>query len=1144
MFIGLWEISSGWMLHSQKRANELMKLIPRAWFPRTPLALLFALALAVTISLQGAQALVFGPFNAQCQGTGPGHVGWFSGLPPSEPSDSWTLSAWVRPEGPLPQPCLVAGFGDGLNFSGAQRFFALDDKGWFFYVGENPGRLDLDNGKQPPPSADALTAEQVGMGRLETGAPLSLSHWQHLAASYDGTTLRLFVNGHQTASRAVPLARAAMQVLVAPAPPWKTGGCFKGAVARLCVWNRVLSDSELAELATQTNGLEEASFAPPPAGPTPEGRAGDYFGRRSARLPQDPSTLPGPVPQVSLKRTPKLAHPPKPQLQPNGDLVLNCGWEMADATALDAHPENIASTNFDTHGWYDATVPGTVLTTLIQQGLYPDPLHGLNNLLIPDDLARRSWWFRTQFTTPQRWDGQHIRLTFNGVNYHAEVWLNGQRLGQITGAFLRGSYDISAALVRQGNNVLAVRVWPQPHSGVAQEESPRAGMGPNGTDGVLDGPTFFCSEGWDWIPTIRDRCTGIWQDVVLHPTGAVALGDPRLVTTLPKLPGLSEAEVTVETPVRNLTAQEQQVSVVGSIAGAHFSLPVTLAPGQSTVVTAVPARFPQLRLKDPRLWWPNGYGEPTLHQLDLRVVEDSGQVSDRLTQRVGLRTITCEFKPHLKVYVNGRPIFCKGGNWGMEDALKRISRDRLEPYLRLHRDAHLTMIRNWCGQSTTETFYRLCDEYGLLVWNEFWMTTEGHDLPPIDADVMLANAEDAIPRFRDHPSIALWCGRNEGTPPPWINPRLSEALARLDGTRAYVPSSWRAPVWGGGPYVYVTPSEYFKLAIKKPFNTELGMSSVPSTDALKAMLAPSGFWPLGDAWAYHDLHAGMSDKYLEAIRSDYGEATGLEDFSRRAQMLNYVNYRAMFEAWSAQLWNPCSGVLLWMSHPAWPSVDFQLYSQDYDTHGAFFGARKGCEPIHVQWNPTDDTVAVINNLFQPLQHAVVTVRLYAMDGSCSERRQATLTVPASTAKTATQIQWPKLTGSPVQFLKLELHDRTGKLLSENFYWHAQEHQDQQALQQLAPVKLKGSVSFKRSAGQVQATIELANPTSHLALMTHLVLRDAESGRRILPVYASDNYVSLLPGEHKAIGLVCAQGDATRRMRVSLEGWNIVPAELP
>jgi hypothetical protein len=1102
--------------------------------------------LACSLTFIAPAAPVFGPFNAAARGGGSGHIEWFAGPPPTEPGNAWTIAAWVKPSAAITAPTLVAGFGDGVDFHGAQRFLAADAKGWFFWYGNcQPSRIDPQTGKFPvlPELPD----------RILFNAKVRPGIWQHLVASFDGKSLRLFVSGILATNAEVTLTRAAMQALVAPPLAWESGGCFAGQVARFTIWNQTLSENEIAQLANESSGLDALTFTPAPAGTTPDYRMNgkDYCFGRSRNLPvQDPDTYPKPVLPVKTERVVKLSVRSVSLPDAAANLTLNQGWEMADAWTVHAVPEEISRPGFNTASWYDATVPGTVLTTLVQQGVCPDPLHGLNNLLIPD-LATKSWWYRVEFPTPAAWQNRNVGLTFKGINYHAEIWLNGRKLGDTGGAFIRGQFEVAPLLATAGNNVLAVRVWPPSHYTFGSgEESVIAGPGENGGDETLDGPTFFCTEGWDWIPTIRDRCTGIWQDVVLHPTSAVKICDPQVVTTLPELPDLSVAEVTINSELRNLTKKSQTVTVEAGIADVKEQKSVTLASGATNLVSF------KLKINHPKLWWPNGYGKPTLHDFTLRVVDAGQRESDCFTQRIGLRQLTYEYltspkdnptNEPLVVKVNGRRIYARGGDWGMDDALKRCSSERLEPYFRLHRDAHFNMIRNWCGQSTEESFYGLADKYGILVWNDFWLSTTGYNNPAVDGERFLANAADAIKRFRNHASIAVWCGRNEGDPPPWLNEPLAKLLDTLDGTRLYIAKSTdRKNLLKSGPWSYQEPNYYYERT--HGFTTELGVNSVPTADAVRAMLDPGQYWSAmeQDAWAYHDFHSsqnGARSNYVAAAELRYGVGQNLDDFIRRIQMLNYTQHRLLFEAWNASLWNPSTGLLIWMSHPCWPSTVWQVYSSDYDTHAAYFGAKKACEPIHVQWNQNDDSVSVINNPETSLDKVSLKLKLVGLDGATLGESTVPVSVAANSAAVVAKINRPDFGAQPVQFLKLELRDRDGNLLSENFYWQSQMPEQLRALNKLPQVALATSVRFSTEADETIATMDIANPAKTVALMAHLCLRNADTGARILPAYASDNYCSLLPGERKTITIRCATKDAAKNMNISLDGWNIAPSTI-
>ena len=1106
---------------------------------------LYTLILALYSCHAGA-APVFGPFSGVASGSGPGHVEWFDGAPPTEPDAPWTLSAWVKPAAAISAPTLVAGFGDGVDYIGAQRYLSADTQGWFFWYG------GLSVKKHEP---------VVAPDRLASQAAVKAGTWQQLAATYDGKTLRLYVDGKEVNHADVKLTRAAMQPMVAPPPAWKGGACFKGKVANFTIQGIAISGEEIAQLARSAKSLEAGVFAPAPVGPTPGNRT-DVIqfsdGERNPRI-QPPDMFPKPVPPVKLTRTVKLTERPGVRPESNGAIRLDRGWEMADAATVAAPPEKIAAPGFDTRAWYDATVPGTALTTLVQQGVYPEPTHGLNNRLIPD-LATKSWWYRVEFPTTEAWKNRNVELLFKGINYHAEIWLNGQRLGSVTGAFLRGRLDATPMLVAKGNNVLAVRVWPQPHYTLGTgESSVLLGPGDNGADALLDGPTFFCTEGWDWNPTTRDRCTGLWQDVILRPTGAVTVADPQIITRLPLEPDLSVAEVTLKADVCNLTAQPQSLTVEAELSGIRVSQKLSLTPSETRTVTFAPAEFPQLVLKNPVLWWPNGYGEPVLHDLILRAVDAAGAESSRLSQRVGLRQMGYDYLPKkdkpevhdgpFYIKVNGRRIFVRGGNWGLDEVLKRSSTARLEPAFRLERGAGLNMIRNWTGQNTQENFYELADRYGLMVWNDFWLSTERCNLPAIDAERFMANADDTIKRFRQHACIAVWCGRNEGTPPEWLNKPLAESLRKLDGTRIYIPCSRKEKLMHSGPWTYNDPKWYYTTH-SKGFCTEVGINSIPTADALRAMLDPSQYWPWqgNDAWAYHDFPSkrhGDVVPFREAAEKRYGTGTDLEGFVRRMQMQNYTHHRLLFEAFNSKMWQPATGVLLWMSHPAWPSMVWQLYTSDFDTNASYFGAKKACEPIHVQWDLVDDAISVVNTSYDTIPQATLKAVVYGLDARLLKTVTKEINIEPSTLLKPGKVEWADFAAQPVQFVKLELKNKSGKVLTENFYWQSDPAKPEQlrALETLPKVALDGRASVASERDETVVTVDLSNSTKSVALMTHLVLRNASDGSRILPAYASDNYISLLPGEKKTLMLRCAAQYAASALSVSLDGWNITPSNL-
>ncbi len=1117
--------------------------------------------------------LSYGPYNAVFLPDGDGLI------KPVEPLDSmlladapWTISCWFQRSDMSTATTLIAGVGNPKEED--SRYIGLRDNRLVVWMGTSTTLF----------APGVLTKNSSG--------------WHFAAATFDGRVVQLYEDGRRVAStEPAILGRVSPFLQMAPATlPPSAGKHFGGKVAGFSVTGTAATSARLSELAAQPPDFTILSFEDG----TPHWPV-QTRGQAGYSQPQDPSTMPRTKAPFSKPVAQPVTSAPALKENSKDNWTIAGGWKLTPAPQVTADGETISQAGFDSHSWWDATVPGTVLTTMIDRGVYPDSDYGLNNLVIPETLNKQDYWYRVEFPTP-RSSGNKLLLTLNGINYAAVAWLNGQRLGDIKGAFIRGAFDITGLISPGHTNSLAIRISPPPHPGVPNEESIKGGPGENGGMMVIDGPTFMATEGWDWIPGIRDRNTGLWQDVTLTASGALRIGDPQVITSLP-LPDTSKADIRVEVPIENLAQKPVKGTLTAAFDDVSVNKTVMIAPGKTTI-ELTPAEFPQLTVQHPRLWWPNGYGKPELHTLKLSISADDVE-SETRQLRFGIREVTYELSlydaaghlrrvevspttarlrkeeivdvshegmkeiPHgwvssirpgeqdspaihpaeptgstdLVIKVNGVRIAARGGNWGMDDSRKRVSRQHLEPYFRLHRDANLNIIRNWVGQNTEETFYDLADEYGLMVWNDFWDSTQNYNLEAQDPALFLDNARDTVLHFRNHPSIVMWCGRNEGVPQPVINEGLSRLLTDLDGTRYYSPSSNQVNLRNSGPYQYKDPATFFE--INRGFSVELGVPSMPTLESWQHWIPEADQWPVSDDWAYHDWHqSGNGDvaPFMLEVEKEFGAATSLEDFERKAQMLNYVDHRAIFEGFNAHLWTPSSGRMLWMTQPAWPSSSWQILSSDYDTQASFYGVKKACEPVHVQLDLSNYQVDVANTTTTPAAGLTLEARVYSLANQLLLEKKQDLQLSSDALTHAFKLDLAPLIENHVVFVKLSVADTSGKVLSDNFYWIGADSYSYRQLTRLHTASVSVlSTTHGIENGMEKIGIELHNESDQAALATKLTLENAADSSRILPAYYSDNYISLLPGETREVEI---EYPAEHPAKLALYGWNVKPLTVP
>ena len=886
-------------------------------------------------------------------------------------------------------------------------------------------------------------------------------------------------------------------------------------------------------------------------------------------------------------------------------------FRLQSEVVVDGGGEEVSSETYAPQDWYSVQGPATVLRALVANGVYPDPYVGMNNMQIPDasdefnrkfDLARFShlpdkvnpwsapWWYRAEFQLPELPSGTQVWLNFEGINYRADVWLNGRPIAdsaQVVGMFEMFTFLVTDHVRPGRRNVLAVRVHPLDVPGLPADPQLKVfgPFGPNGgpTGDIGKNVTMQSSVGWDWIPAVRDRNMGIWQDVFLSFTGPVDLRFPHIVTDLP-LPDTRPARLSVSAELWNaakapVTGTLEVRIRRGGERVAELRREVTLEPEEQRLVALGPDEYPPLTIDEPVLWWPVGYGDPNLYELELQFTTDS-HVSDREALAFGVREVGSEVTTvdgwlRRDFTVNGRRIQIKGGAW-VPDMMLARDRQRYLDELRLSRDANFNMVRIWGGGITPpEEFFEIADQLGLLVWHDFWITgdcqgtwTKGSRDWPLEGRVFVSNAINTAKRLRNHPSLLAWSAGNEGYPRRELYEVLrNDIAARLDGTRPFLPTSGYAnpdPSWGlswpddhetgaysGGPYYWVDPAQYFRLAEAGEdwlFKDEVGIPSVPPLASLERFIPDLDTTSsrLTDTWGYHDAAEdnGKFSLYDRAVRERYGEPETLGEYAWKAQFLNAENYRAIFEAANQDL-ERTAGVILWKTNPAWPSVIWQVYDWYLRPNAGYYYAKHASRMLHVQLHPETYAVSGVNAAFSAAGDLVLQVDLY--DERADRVGHATRPValdPEQSREILRLAEVPGWEADAFRFVRLTLEDGSGTTVDENFYWLAP-NDDFRALHGLPGVELTASARQEPRGAQLWVTLTVANPGEHLAFFVNPMLVRGPEGEEVLPTFWADNYFSLLPGESRTI---VAYVDRFRLEGespfVRLQGWNVRTATVP
>ncbi|SDL81800.1 exo-1,4-beta-D-glucosaminidase [Kriegella aquimaris] len=849
-------------------------------------------------------------------------------------------------------------------------------------------------------------------------------------------------------------------------------------------------------------------------------------------------------------------------------IELRENWKIQSSKHVSQTGKMLSKESSLAEDWLPAQVPSTVLGTLVANQIYKDPYFGENLKNIPTEPFEIPWWYTTSFQINEKQAALNACLNFDGINYKANVWLNGKQIADskaINGAFRITSFDASTAIIA-GKNVLAIEIIP-----------PKPG----------DFSTGFV----DWNPAPPDGNMGIFRPVTLHLYEGVLIKNP-FVQSKVDLKNLNRAALTVSAELQNTTGAPISGILVGQIENIQFQQKVTIAANSSGFFKYNPIEYPQLNLDNPRLWWPVHLGNPDLYKLEIHFIVNEA-VSDTTEIKFGIREVEDYWLNdiHRGYKINGKKVLIKGGGW-TDDLFLMDTDENIEAQVKYVKQMNLNTIRLEGFWGKDHKLYDLCDEHGILLmvgWSCHWEHEIHMGVPvnerfggvykPEDIDHVAQAWEDQLIWLRNHPSIFVWTVASDKVPITELEQKYIETFMKYDPTRPYLNStggvgsdqhvigsedviseiSGSSGVKMLGPYAYTAPVYWFtdtNFGGAYGFNTETGPGAqVPQLESLKKFIPEDKLWPISDVWNYHCGRYEFADlsRFITAINERYGIPKNIEGFDKMAQAMNYELMRPMFEAFQVHK-DRSTGIIQWMLNAAWPKMYWQLYDYYLMPTGAFYATQKACSPLHLVYNYGDHKIYVINDHADTVENLRAQIRIYDIDSQLYLDKTIKFEVSADASHPIFEI-----TGienlSTTYFVDLRLFDETNKEIDTNFYWLSTKEEvldyeadlgefafhtpsktyaDFSLLNTLEKVDIGVDYNFEEIEDQQQITVTLSNSSNVIAFLINLKLVDNDTGEPILPVFWEDNFISLLPGEQRTLQ---ATFKYNANANLIVEAWN-------
>jgi exo-1,4-beta-D-glucosaminidase len=849
-------------------------------------------------------------------------------------------------------------------------------------------------------------------------------------------------------------------------------------------------------------------------------------------------------------------------------ICLNEGWQLFSSDSINADGSFISSPDFDNKFGYTVKVPATVMNGLIQNGLFPDIFEPFVLEKMDKTPYEIPWWYRKVFRIDALSDLDFYQITFEGLNYKANIWLNGMKIADkdsVQGSYGVWNFDITQFL-HKGDNMLAVEIIPPV-------------FGEDVHMGFVD-----------WNPTPPDRLMGIYRDVILSHTGPLSMRHSNVVSKVDKNT-LKSAELTISTVLTNHTGHQQNGTLIASFNNIQISQEVQLQANEIREVFLSPSDFDELKINNPKLWWPNNMGEQALYDLKL-TLRVNNEKSDEENFRFGIREIEdfwneSGFRGFM---VNGQKVLLRSAGW-VDDIFLGDSDKKVEAMVKYAKHMNLNSLRFEGFWGKNRTIMDMADECGLLLifgWSAHW-EWEGYIGIPHDDYVTIRGEEAEIlhtKNYRDqvlwrrrHPSVAIWTYGSDKLPRPSLEIKLNKIMAEIDTTRpilSYCGGSMlmgdddpRQSVISGptgvkmeGPYDWVPPVYWYvdkQYGGAFGFNTEVGPGpQIPPLPSIKKMIPKESLWPIDSVWLYYSGRGEFEnlDRFLSAFNARYGESNDLETFLLKNQISSYEAIRPMFESFAVNKFNS-TGVVQWMYNSAWPTLYWQLFDYYLMPNGAFYGTKKASSPVLPIYNYGDHGIYVNNDKKDSLTDISLQIKIFDINSNLLFDEVEKLDIGPNQSKKV--LNMPEVDNlSSTFFLDLRLMDDEGKSVENNFYWLStkpdipdfekstwywtpnKQHADFKALNSIEKTEVNYDYSISTDKDGANFEVTIHNPTNKIAFFLEFMLVDKETNEPVLPVYWSDNYISLLPGEKRILTVAgnSSQFSNPERMNIVIQGFNL------